>query len=86
MSIEGHKKKKKLSSFRGTFDGSGHSHGYGDKLILRGLKFNAIHGVNDDEKKFPQPFLLDIDVWIDMRKASRTDDLDHTVSYTTLYK
>jgi dihydroneopterin aldolase len=53
---------------------------------LRGLKFNAIHGVNDDEKRFPQPFVVDVDAWMDMRRASRTDDLDHTVSYAAVYR
>ena len=45
-----------------------------------------MHGVNDDEKQNRQPFLVDIDAWMDMQKASTTDNLDHTVSYTTLYK
>lgn len=58
---------------------------YGDKLVLRGLKFLGFHGVNEDEKQFLQLFLVDVDAWLDLEKAGKTDNLEDTVSYTALH-
>lgn len=58
----------------------------GDKLILRGLKFHGFHGVKPEEKKLGQKFLVDVDAWLDLREAGRTDNLSDTVSYTDLYR
>ncbi|KAJ8616643.1 hypothetical protein MRB53_036015 [Persea americana] len=59
--------------------------GKGDKLILRGLKFHGFHGVKEEEKKLGQKFLVDVDAWLDLRKAGKTDCLSDTVSYTAIY-
>lgn len=60
--------------------------GKGDKLILRGLKFHGFHGVKEEEKKLGQKFLVDVDAWLDLRKAGKTDCLSDTVSYTAIYR
>ncbi|XXG70381.1 hypothetical protein AAC387_Pa06g3155 [Persea americana] len=59
--------------------------GKGDKLILRGLKFHGFHGVKEEEKKLGHKFLVDVDAWLDLRKARKTDCLSDTVSYTAIY-
>ena len=58
----------------------------GDKLILRGLKFHGFHGVKPGEKKLGQKFLVDVDVWMDLRLAGKSDLLSDTVSYTDIYR
>ncbi|TXG58109.1 hypothetical protein EZV62_015938 [Acer yangbiense] len=58
----------------------------GDKLILRGLKFHGFHGVNPEERKLGQKFLIDIDAWMDLRLAGKTDNISDTVSYTDIYR
>uniref|UniRef100_A0A7N0UWD0 7,8-dihydroneopterin aldolase n=1 Tax=Kalanchoe fedtschenkoi TaxID=63787 RepID=A0A7N0UWD0_KALFE len=58
----------------------------GDKLILRGLMFHGFHGVKSEEKTLGQKFLIDIDAWMDLSEAGKTDCLDDTVSYTDLYR
>ncbi|OMO68654.1 Dihydroneopterin aldolase [Corchorus olitorius] len=58
----------------------------GDKLILRGLKFHGFHGVKPEEKKLGQKFLVDVDAWMDLRPAGKSDDLLDTVSYTAIYR
>ncbi|KAH7405157.1 hypothetical protein KP509_15G059100 [Ceratopteris richardii] len=59
---------------------------FGDRIILRGLKFLGIHGVNEDEKLFAQDFTVDIDAWLNMEKAAGTDNLNDTVSYSNMYR
>lgn len=53
-----------------------------DRIILTGLRFDARHGVHDEEKVTPQPFLVDLEVELDARPD--TDDLATTVNYATL--
>ncbi|XP_022966474.1 dihydroneopterin aldolase 1-like [Cucurbita maxima] len=58
----------------------------GDRLILRGLKFHGYHGVHLREKEMGQAFLVDVDAWLDLRAAGKSDDLNDTVSYTAIYR
>ncbi|MBA0666702.1 hypothetical protein Gohar_020818, partial [Gossypium harknessii] len=57
-----------------------------DKLILRGLKFHGFHGVKSEEKKLGQKFLVDVDAWMDLRNAGKSDLLSDTISYTDIYR
>ncbi|XP_043695078.1 dihydroneopterin aldolase 1-like [Telopea speciosissima] len=57
----------------------------GDKLILRGLKFHGFHGVEAEERKLGQKFLVDMDSWLDLRAAGKSDELTDTVSYAEIY-
>ncbi|GMJ12001.1 hypothetical protein like AT5G62980 [Hibiscus trionum] len=58
----------------------------GDKLVLRGLKFHGFHGVKPEEKTLGQKFVIDVDAWMDLRRAGKSDDLSDTLSYTTIYR
>ncbi|ONK69009.1 uncharacterized protein A4U43_C05F18330 [Asparagus officinalis] len=58
----------------------------GDKLILKGLKFHGFHGVNPEEKKLGQKFLVDVDAWLDLNEACKSDNLCDTISYTDIYR
>ncbi|MBA0850262.1 hypothetical protein Goshw_027516 [Gossypium schwendimanii] len=66
-------------------EGIGNGIPTGDKLILRGLKFHGFHGVKPEEKKLGQKFLVDVDAWMDLRKAGKSDNLSDTLSYTDIY-
>nr|CAD1831659.1 unnamed protein product [Ananas comosus var. bracteatus] len=57
-----------------------------DKLILRGLQFHGFHGVKPEEKKLGQKFVVDVDAWLDLSTAGKSDDLSDTVSYTDIYR
>ncbi|KAG6535006.1 hypothetical protein ZIOFF_008923 [Zingiber officinale] len=57
-----------------------------DKLILRGLKFHGFHGVKPEEKKLGQKFVIDVDAWLDLNDAGKSDDISDTVSYTDIYR
>ncbi|XP_065853261.1 dihydroneopterin aldolase 2-like [Euphorbia lathyris] len=58
----------------------------GDKLILRGLKFHGFHGVKPEERVLGQKFLIDVDAWMDLRAAGKSDQLSDTISYTDIYR
>lgn len=58
----------------------------GDKLILRGLIFHGFHGVKPEERTLGQKFLVDVDAWMDLRAAGKSDNLSDTVSYTDIYR
>ncbi|MCL7041974.1 hypothetical protein MKW94_020689 [Papaver nudicaule] len=57
----------------------------GDKLILRGLKFQGYHGVLPEEKTLGQKFVIDMDAWVDIRQPGKTDNLNDSISYVDLY-
>ena len=57
-----------------------------DKLVLRGLKFHGFHGVKPEEKKLGQKFLVDVDAWMDLQAAGKSDNLSDTISYTEIYR
>jgi len=52
-----------------------------DSIFLAGLALHAHHGVMPHERKVGQSFKLDILLDIDLGEASRSDRLEHTVSY-----
>ncbi|KAL6997899.1 Dihydroneopterin aldolase 1 [Sarracenia purpurea var. burkii] len=58
----------------------------GDKLVLRGLKFHGFHGVKLEERKLGQKFLVDVDAWMDLQAAGKSDNLSDTISYTEIYR
>jgi dihydroneopterin aldolase len=57
-----------------------------DEIDLSGMIFYGTHGVNQEETELGQRFGVDLAIWLDLRKASITDDLNDTVSYSALYK
>ncbi len=57
-----------------------------DKIIIKGLRVFARHGVNEEEAVFGQHFVLDIEAQADLTRAGLTDELDDTVSYAQIIK
>jgi dihydroneopterin aldolase len=54
---------------------------FGDRIELRGLRADGVHGVLAEEKEREQPFEVDLDLAVDLGPASRTDRLGDTVDY-----
>jgi 7,8-dihydroneopterin aldolase/epimerase/oxygenase len=52
-----------------------------DRIELRGLRALGTHGVLPEERERSQPFEVDIDLEVDLRRAGRSDDLAETVDY-----
>jgi len=53
-----------------------------DCVEIRGLRVEAVHGVGEAERRSPQPFEVDLDLYLDDGgAASRPDDLTATADY-----
>ena len=57
-----------------------------DTIYIKGLEIFAYHGVNPEEKRDGQVFLLDIAMVADLTKARESDSLDDTVNYAAVRK
>lgn len=57
-----------------------------DKIIVKGLKIYAYHGVNPEEKIDGQNFILDITSYVDLSIPCESDNVDDTVSYAKIIK
>lgn len=55
-----------------------------DCIELRGIRALGIHGLLPEEQQRPQPFAVDVDLYVDLREAGQSDDLNHTVDYGQL--
>lgn len=58
--------------------------GPADRIQLRGLRVLGKHGVLAEEQSRCQPFEVDLDLALDLRRAGLSDDLVDTVDYGTL--
>ncbi|AXI02701.1 dihydroneopterin aldolase [Aquirhabdus parva] len=52
-----------------------------DKVLIEGLRVNAVIGVFDWERQIEQPILIDIVMLVDTRAAAVSDDLNDAVNY-----
>ena len=56
------------------------------EISLNGLSFYAYHGVLEEERRIGNEFRVDISVFIPLNPGIEADNLEHTVSYATVYK
>ena len=57
-----------------------------DKIIIKGLKLFAYHGVNPEEKEDGQMFVIDLSADLSLDAPCNTDNVDDTVSYAKVIK
>ncbi|GAB97989.1 dihydroneopterin aldolase/2-amino-4-hydroxy-6-hydroxymethyldihydropteridine diphosphokinase [Kineosphaera limosa] len=55
-----------------------------DSILVRGVSAHGRHGVLPHEKQYPQPFVVDADLELDLRWAGATDALADSVSYAVV--
>lgn len=53
-----------------------------DRINLTGIKAFGYHGVFKEERIHGQTFIADIDLALDLTKASESDQLDSTIDYS----
>jgi len=53
----------------------------GDRIELRGLRVDGVHGVLEEERLHAQPFEVDLDLFLDTEPAASADDLAATADY-----
>ncbi len=56
-----------------------------DRILLQGLRFYGYHGVNPEETRLGQRFVVDLELGVDTRAAGQSDDLTRTVNYGAVY-
>jgi dihydroneopterin aldolase len=52
-----------------------------DCIRIVGIRALGVHGVLPEEQTRPQPFEVDVELGVDLRRASESDALDDTVDY-----
>ena len=50
-----------------------------DRISIRGIRAEGIHGVLESEHHQPQDFIVDVSLTFDARPASRSDDIRATI-------
>ncbi len=55
-------------------------------LFIKNLKVNCIIGVNPDEREHEQEIRMQLFLWTDIAQASRSDNLEDALDYSTIYK
>jgi len=54
-------------------------------IRLHNMSFYGFHGVSAAEKETGRRFEVDIDLYLNLEKAGKSDKLKHTVNYTEVY-
>ncbi len=57
-----------------------------DRIILEGMVFHGRHGVLPAERELGQPFVVDVELRLDLRPAGLSDDLAKTVDYSEVHR
>jgi 7,8-dihydroneopterin aldolase/epimerase/oxygenase len=52
-----------------------------DKILLEGMVFHGRHGTLPAERELGQPFVVDVELRLNLRPAGLSDDLTQTVDY-----
>jgi dihydroneopterin aldolase len=52
-----------------------------DRIELRGLRVDGVHGVHEEERAAPQPFEVDLDLHLDLSDAAVADELGRSADY-----
>ncbi len=57
-----------------------------DEIHIRDLQFRCIVGVYEDERREKQDVVAQITLYLDLRSAGQSDDMNDTVDYKALKK
>lgn len=56
-----------------------------DKILLNQMAFYGYHGLFPEETKLGQRFLVDAELMLDLKKSSRSDDMNDSIDYGEVY-
>jgi len=57
-----------------------------DRILLEGMTFHGRHGTLPAERELGQPFVVDVELRLDLRPAGSSDDLTKTVDYSEVHR
>lgn len=56
-----------------------------DVIYFKGMEFYGYHGVYPEENKLGQRFFVDMELYLDLKPAGETDQLENTINYAEVY-
>ena len=57
-----------------------------DRIVLEGMVFHGRHGTLPAERELGQPFIVDVELRLDLRPAGLSDELAQTVNYGEVHR
>ena len=57
-----------------------------DKIFINKLLVRAIIGINADERENPQDILISIQLFLNLQRAGKSDDIADSINYRTVVK
>ena len=57
-----------------------------DRIVLSRMRFDGRHGISAEERAVPQPFEVDVELYLDLQPAGIDDDLHKTVDYSQVFE
>ncbi len=57
-----------------------------DRILLEGMVFYGNHGTLPAERELGQPFVVDVELHLDLQPAGLSDDLAQTVDYSEVHR
>ena len=57
-----------------------------DRILLEGMVFHGRHGTLPAERELGQPFVVDVELRLDLQPAGLSDDLTRTVDYSEVHR
>ena len=57
-----------------------------DKVSIKGIKLNCNLGIDDLERSEKQIISIDVEMFLNVKKAAKLDDVKYTVNYSEVYK
>ncbi|WP_042220751.1 dihydroneopterin aldolase [Oceanobacillus manasiensis] len=57
-----------------------------DKIILNGLQFYGYHGLLPEENKLGQRFNVDVELFVSLQKAGKSDNMHDSIHYGQAYE
>ncbi len=57
-----------------------------DSVRLKNMVFHAHHGYWDEERRIGQRFEVDVELWLDVKKAAASDHIRDTIDLYKLYQ
>jgi FolB domain-containing protein len=57
-----------------------------DRILIRDLLVRGIIGLNDWEREKPQDIVINLEAWVDARRAGESDDMSDSLNYRSLAK
>ncbi|MBR3747989.1 MAG: dihydroneopterin aldolase [Selenomonadaceae bacterium] len=52
-----------------------------DKIILNGIEVMGRHGCTEAERENEQLFIVDAELYLDLSRAGKSDDINDTIDY-----